>query len=299
VNLPFSIVNGPPLPPGRSPTGDYVAISPNYFHVAGIPLLRGRYFSEQDAMSAPRVAIISQELARTYFPHRNPLGQWLAFGFLSDSDVKREIVGVVGDIRDVALNEAPGPMMYVPFAQGPFWGVGLVTKTSLDASAATRAMETKVHEVDRDLPVTDVQWMSQAVDVSLGQARLRTWLLGLFGAMALALAAVGIFGVISYSVSRRTHEFGIRMALGGGKSEIMRLVLGEALRLALSGVAAGIGAAWGLTRLISSLLFGIRTTDPATFIVLPLLLTGVALLAAYLPARRATRVDPMEALRHE
>jgi predicted permease len=299
VNLPFSIVNGPPLPPGRSTTGDYVAISPNYFHVAGIPLLRGRYFSEQDAMSAPRVAIISQELARIYFPHRNPLGQQLTFGFLSDSNVKREIVGVVGDIRDVALNQTPGPMLYVPFAQGPFWGVGLVIKTSLDTSAATRAMEAKVHEVDRDLPVTDVQWMSQAVDVSLGQARLRTWLLGLFGAMALVLAAVGIFGVISYSVSRRTHEFGIRMALGASGREILRLVVTEALRLALAGVAAGIAAAWGLTRLISSLLFGVRASDPATFIVLPLLLTGVALFAAYLPARRATRVDPIGALRHE
>jgi putative ABC transport system permease protein len=250
-------------------------------------------------MSAPRVAIISQELARIYFPHRNPLGQQLTFGFLSDSNVKREIVGVVGDIRDVALNQTPGPMLYVPFAQGPFWGVGLVIKTSLDTSAATRAMEAKVHEVDRDLPVTDVQWMSQAVDVSLGQARLRTWLLGLFGAMALVLAAVGIFGVISYSVSRRTHEFGIRMALGASGREILRLVVTEALRLALAGVAAGIAAAWGLTRLISSLLFGVRASDPATFIVLPLLLTGVALFAAYLPARRATRVDPIGALRHE
>jgi len=141
--------------------------------------------------------------------------------------------------------------------------------------------------------------MSEAVDASLGQARLRTWLLGLFGAMALALATAGIFGVISYSVSRRTHEFGIRMALGASGNEILRLVLKEGMRLALAGVAAGIAVALGFARLMSSLLFGVRPTDPATLIVLPLLLTGAALLAAYVPARRATRVDPMAALRHE
>ena len=299
VTLPFSIVNGPPLAPGRTNTADYVSISPNYFHVMGIPLLRGRTFSQEDAMSTPRVAIISEELERIYFPHQDPLGRQLIFGFPPDSGVKREIVGVVGDVRDAALNQGPGPMMYVPFNQAPFWGGGLVIKTSSSASATTREIEAKVHEVDRDLPVTDIGWMWEAVDASLGQARLRTWLLGLFGAIALALAAAGIFGVISYSVSRRTHEFGIRMALGASQNEVLRLVLKEALRLALAGVAAGIAVAVGLTRLISSLLFGVGARDPATLIVLPLLLTGAALVAAYLPARKATRVDPMAALRYE
>jgi putative ABC transport system permease protein len=299
VTLPFSIVNGPPLPSGRTNTADYVSISPNYFHVMGIPLLRGRTFSQEDAMSTPRVAIISEELERIYFPHQDPLGRQLIFGFPPDSGVKREIVGVVGDVRDAALNQGPGPMMYVPFNQAPFWGGGLVIKTSSSASATTREIEAKVHEVDRDLPVTDIGWMWEAVDASLGQARLRTWLLGLFGAIALALAAAGIFGVISYSVSRRTHEFGIRMALGASQNEVLRLVLKEALRLALAGVAAGIAVAVGLTRLISSLLFGVGARDPATLIVLPLLLTGAALVAAYLPARKATRVDPMAALRYE
>jgi len=295
----FSIVNGPPLPAGKSSTAHFVTVSPNYFHVVNIPLLRGRYFTHQDVMSAPPVAIISKELARVYFPHGDPIGQQLIFGFPPDSNVKREIVGVVGDVRDAALDRAPEPMMYVPFAQGPLWGVGLVIKTSSSASAVARTIEAKVHEVDRDLPLTDIGWMSVAVDVSLGQARLRTWLLGLFGGMALALAAAGTFGVISYSVSRRTHEFGIRMALGAGADEILQLVLKEALRFAVTGVLVGIAAALIFGRLISSLLFGVRPTDPVTLIVLPVLLTGTALLAAYLPARRATRVDPMAALRHE
>ena len=299
ANLPFRIANSPPLPAGRISTADYVSVSPEYFHLVGIPLLRGRYFGRQDAMSTPRVAIISEALARLYFPHQDPLGQRLIFGFPPDGDVKREIVGVVGDVRDAALNQAPGPMMYVPFAQAPLWGVGLVIKTSSSASAAAHAIQAKVHEVDRDLPVTDIQWMSEAVDASLTQTRLRTWLLGLFGAMALALAAAGIFGVISYSVSRRTHEFGIRMTLGATRREILRLVLKEALRLGLAGVGAGIVTALGLTRLISSLLYGVRPRDPVTLVVLPVLLTGTALLAAYLPARRATQVDPMTALRHE
>ena len=299
VDLPFFVVNGPPLPPGRSSTADYVAVSPNYFHVMGIPLLRGRYFSRQDAMSTSRVVIISKELARVHFPHEDPLGRELIFGFPPDGAVKREVVGVAGDVRDEALNKMPGPMMYVPFAQAPFWGGLLVIKTSSDASAAAREIAAKVHELDRDLPVTDIQWMSEAVDASLGQARLRTWLLGLFGILALALAAVGIFGVISYSVSRRTREFGIRRALGATEKEILRLVLEEALRLALAGVVAGIAVALGFARLMSGLLFGVRPTDPATLIVLPLLLTGAALLAAYLPARRAASVDPMVALRYE
>jgi len=299
ASMDFKIANAPGMPSGRINTAHFVSVSPNYFHVVGIPLLRGRYFSRQDAMSTPRVTIISEALARLYFPHQDPLGQQLIFGPPLDSNLKREIIGVVGDVRDIALNHAPAPMMYVPFAQVPLWGVVLVVKTSSSADAATAAIRQKVHEVDRDLPVTDIQWMSEAVDASLGKARLRTWLLGLFGALALILAAAGVFGVSSYLVSRRTHEFGIRMALGATRREILRLVLGEVLRLALAGVAAGIALALGLTRLMASLLYGIRPSDPLTLVVPPLLLTATAVLAAYIPARRATKVDPMVALRYE
>ncbi|HEV2351987.1 MAG TPA: ABC transporter permease [Terriglobia bacterium] len=299
ANLPFRIANRAPLPGGRITTADYVSVSPDYFHVVGIPLLRGRTFSRQDSMSAPRVAIISQELARTYFPHRNPLGQQLVFGLLADGNVSREIVGVVGDVRDAALNKTPGPMMYVPFAQAPLWGVGLVIKTSSSADAAAHAIRLKVREVDRDLPVTDIEWMSEAVDASLGQARLRTWLLGIFGAMALALAAIGIFGVVSYSVSCRTHEIGIRMALGATRENVLALILSESARPVLLGLALGIPAALVLARFLSSLLYGVRPTDPLTLAAVAILLTLVALVASAIPARRATRVDPMVALRYE
>ena len=247
----------------------------------------------------PNVAIISEELARMYFPDQDPLGQQLIFGFPPENSMTREIVGVVGGVRDEALNQAPGPIIYVPFAQAPLWGVGLVIKTSKDASTVARELEAKVHEVDRDLPVTDIQWLSETVDSSLGPARLRTWLLGLFAAIALTLATAGIFGVMSYSVSLRTHEFGIRMALGARRQDVLNLVVSEGLRLTLSGVVAGILGALGPTRFLSSLLYGVKPSDPWTFIVVSLGLAGVALLASYVPARRATKVDPMVALRYE
>ena len=299
ANLTFRIANSAPLPGDRSNTADYVSVSPDYFHVVGIPLLRWRYFSRQDSMSTPRVAIISKELARINFPDREPLGQQLVFGLLADGNVKREIVGVVGDVRDAAINKRPGPMMYVPFAQAPLWGVGLVVKTSSSADAAARAIRLKVHEVDSDLPVTDIQWMSEAVDASLGQARLRTWLLGLFGAMALILAAAGVFGVISYSVSCRTHEFGIRMALGAKRGDVLKLVVRQGFGPTSIGVGIGIIGGLALTRFLSSLLYGVEPTDPATFAAVSAILSGVALLATYIPARRATKVDPMVALRYE
>jgi len=299
VNLGFSIEKGSPLPAGRIRTADYVAVSPGYFQVLGIPLVRGRYFERQDTLSTPRVVVISEALARLYFPDRDPIGSRLVFGFPPDGNLAREIVGIVRDVRDAALSRPPGPMMYVPFAQAPFWGGCLIVKTAAGTDTVARAIRQIVHEVDRDLPVDNIEWMSAAVEATVATTRFRTWLIGVFGAMALALATAGVFGVISYSVSCRTHEFGIRIALGATRREILRLVMREGLCLTLAGAVAGIAAALALTRLISSLLYGVRATDPATFVALPLLLTGTALLAAYLPARRATRVDPIVSLRHE
>ena len=299
ATLPFDIVGHPPLPKGTPETADFVSASPSYFQVMGIPLLRGRAFDEHDVSSAPRVTIISQAFARRFFPDQDPLGKQLAFNFPPSPAVPREIVGIVADIRNVSLAQDPGPMMYVPFGQMPLWGGEVVVRSNLSPDSVAAAIRQQVHEVDKDLPVTAVVSMAELIDTSVAQPRFRTWLLGAFAAMALLLAAAGIFGVISYSVSRRTHEIGIRISLGASHANVMRLILTESSRLVLAGLALGIAAALGVGRFLSKLLFGIHATDLATFTAVALLLFIVATLAAYIPARRAVRVDPLVALRHE
>jgi putative ABC transport system permease protein len=301
VNLGFGIVGRPPLSPGASRSADYAAVSPGYFHVMEVPLLRGRLFSAQDQPAAPPVILISQAFARRYFPHQDPLGQHLQFKFLANPDVPREIVGVVGDVRDVALSQDPGPMMYVPFAQAPFWGGTVVVRSSLSTAEVAESIRRVVRGIDKDLPVTDIARLPQAMDSqpSVALPRFRTLLLGLFAGMALLLAAVGIFGLVSYSVTCRTREIGIRIALGARAREILGLMVGQGLRLALAGLALGVIAALAVTRLLSGLLFGVAPRDPVTFAAAAVILAAVALLASYIPARRATRVDPMAALRHE
>jgi putative ABC transport system permease protein len=299
LTLPFKIVGSPPLPHGTSRTADYMAVSPRYFHVMEIPLLRGRFFSRQDSLMAPRVAIISQALARRYFPNQDPLGKQIVFGLPPSSIGTREIVGVVGDVCADALNKDPGPMMYAPYAQAPMWGAVVVVRSSLDTSTIAAAIRHVTHQIDKDLPVTEIESLPEALHAAVAPARFRTLLLGLFGAIALVLAAVGIFGVMSYSVSRRTHEIGIRIALGAQKGDVLALVVGQGMKVALAGVGIGIAGALALTRLLSSLLYGVKPTDPLTFVAVSLILLGVALLACYIPARRATKVDPMVALRYE
>jgi putative ABC transport system permease protein len=299
INLSFDIPGNPPLSPGTSRTADYAAVSPEYFRVMGIPLLRGRTFNQQDSMSTSRVAVISEAMARIYFPNQDPLGRRLFFGFPPDGDASREIVGIVGDVRDVALHQDPGAMMYVPFAQAPFWGAVVVVKTTLSPASVAATIRQEVRRIDKDLPVTDVETMAGIVDASVAQPRFQTLLLGMFGVMALVLAASGIFGVISYGVSCRTHEIGIRIALGATPAKVLRLVLTESAKLLLLGLAFGIPAALGLGRFLSNLLFGVHPADPLTFVGVATLLTLVALAASYAPTRRAMRLDPMAALRYE
>ncbi|HEV2297323.1 MAG TPA: ABC transporter permease [Candidatus Acidoferrales bacterium] len=295
----FTIVGNPPLPPGKSTTADYATVSPGYFRVMRIPLLRGRFFSEQDLPSNPEVAIISETLARRYFPHEDPIGRQMRFGFPPNSNVSREIIGVVGDVRGEALSRPPGPMMYVPFAQAPLYGGEVVVRSPLSASSVADGIRRAVNSIDKNLPVTDVESFPEVLGASVAQERFRTLLLSSFSAIALILAAVGIFGVVSYSVSRRTHEIGIRMALGASPASVQSLVLRESAKLVFFGLAIGIPSALVLTRFMSSLLFAVHPADPLTFIGVALLLTLVALAASYIPARRAMRVDPMVALRYE
>jgi predicted permease len=299
ATLPFEIKDHAPLPAGTAESADFVSVSPGYFHVMEIPLLRGRTFGERDNGSAPRVTLISEAFARRYFANQDPIGKQLVFSFPPSAGVAREIVGIVGDVRDVSVGEEPGPMMYVPFDQAPFWGGEVVVRSELSVGSVAATIRHEVHEVDKDLPVNDVVSMADLINTSVAQPRFRTWLFGSFAAIALILAAAGIFGVISYSVSRRTHEIGIRITLGASPGNVMRLILSESARLVLIGLAVGIPVALGLGRFLSNLLFGIRVADPVTFAAVALLLFAVAILAAYVPARRATRVDPMIALRHE
>ena len=299
VTLSFQIVGNPPLEEGTTDTANYVPVSPRYFSVMGIPLVRGRLFNESDSSSTPAVALISQALAKRYFPNEDPLGRHLSFGFPANGVVSREIVGIVGDIHDVSLGNEPGPMLYVPFAQAPLYGAEVVVKSTLSASAVVGAIRTVTNGIDKNLPVTDIASLPDVLNVSVAQPRFRTLLLGLFGAIGLLLAAVGIFGVISYSVSRRTHELGIRMALGAQQSSVLGMILRETLALTLIGIAVGASCALATARLITHLLFEVTPYDPFTLALVSLVLLAVGALAGYVPARRAMRVDPVVALRHE
>ena len=299
INLGFDIVGNPPSSAGASRTANYVSVSPEYFHVMEIPLLAGRLFNQHDVSSAARVSVISQAMARLYFSNQDPLGKRLVFGFPPDGQVAREIVGVVGDVRDVALGRDPGPMMYVPFAQAPFWAANVVVRSALSPSSVATAIRQEVRKMDKELPVTDVAMMPDIIEASLSQPRFRTFLLGLFAAMALVLAATGIFGVISYSVSCRTNEIGIRVALGASSGAILWAVLRETLVLTLAGLAVGVPCALAASRLLGHMLFGVSANDPATLAAVAFALAAVATLAGYVPARRAMRVDPLVALRYE
>jgi predicted permease len=301
VTLPFDIVGSPPVSASAaaSRTTSYVSISPRYFHVMSIPLLSGRLFDQRDSMSSPSVTIISKAMAQRYFPSQEPLGKQITFGFPPAPGVMHEIVGIVGDVRDDSLGQDPRPMVYVPYVQAPFWGANVVVKSTLSPSSVAATIRQEVQEIDKDLPVTDVAMMPDIIEASVAQPRFRTSLLGLFGAMALVLAATGIFGVISYSVSRRTNEIGIRVALGASRGAILRMVLRETLLLTFAGLAVGLPCALAASRLLGNMLFGVSASDPATLAIVAITLAAVAALAGYIPARRAMRVDPMVALRYE
>lgn len=299
VNLTFVLPDHGPLASGEPNSANYVSVSPKYFAVMGIPLLRGRLFSADDSMSSPRVALISESFAHRYFRDENPVGKKITFGFPPDGSITREIVGVVGNVRDVGLVQEPGLMMYVPFAQAPFWGGVLVVRSTLPTSTVAGSIRQAVAAIDKNLPVTDIETMPSVLEQSVAQPRFRTWLLSAFGLVALLLAAAGVYGVVSYSVASRTREFGVRASLGASPGSIAKLVLREGIALAGAGLIVGLCAALVLARFLSSELYGVGAYDPITFTISMAVLLAVALAACYIPARRAMRVDPMVALRHE
>jgi predicted permease len=277
----------------------FIAISPDYFRALGTPLVAGRTFGERDETGAPGAVIISQTLARNLFPNENAVGKQLQLINPEYPDAWREIVGVVGDVRYSGLSDADVPTIYTPFAQTPFMWNYLMIRTSVAPESLTNSVRQAVSAVDPALEAANLRTMEQLVSNSVAQPRLYTTLLGVFAALALVLAAVGIYGVIAYTVTQRTHEIGVRMALGARTGDVMKLVVRQGMALVLAGVTLGLLAAWALTRLLRQMLFEVSATDPGTFGAIALLLILVALLACWLPARRATRVDPLIALRYE
>jgi putative ABC transport system permease protein len=276
----------------------FTMVSPDYFRVLGIPLKSGRVFSATDSPDAPRVALINETLQRGYFSGQDPVGRRINTGSEREP-VWSTIVGVVGDVKYNGLADDVQPAIYYPIAQNPTWG-SIVIKTDLaDPLSLTAAVRNEVRKIDPDLPLTNVMTMEDRLSDAVAQPRFRTTLIALFAVVALTLACVGIYGVISYSVTLRTHEIGIRMALGAQTGDVLTMVIRQAIVLAVIGIALGLSASYALTSLMSKLLFGVQPTDPTTFVLTAAILSITALLASYLPARRATKIDPLEALRYE
>lgn len=294
----FEIEGRPPSAPGSRTEARSQVASPNYFDTINIPVLRGRVFTERDANNMPPVIVVNETFARRYFPGEDPVGKRLVFS--GDNPVRREIVGVVGDVRHQGLDKEASPEYYLSYLQSPNYNLKLVVRSaSADPGDLASAVRGVIREVDKDQLVGEMKTMETLVAESVAPRRFNMTLLGVFATVALVLASIGIFGVISYSVTQRTREIGIRMALGAQKGDVLRIVIKQGMTLALVGVMLGLLGAFALTRVMSSLLYGISATDPLTFTTVALLLTTTALLACYIPARRATKVDPLVALRYE
>jgi len=286
----------PPLPLSQRPMFNIQMSGPGYAATLHIPVLVGREFTENDDVRRPLVAMVNQTTARRYWPNENAVGKHVLLGRIPQPI---EVVGVLGDIRNVGVAADVAPEIYVPFAQRPWANINLIVRTTGDPHAYVSAVRARVRALDHEQPVTAIQTLDELLEQGAAQPRFTTFLLATLSGAALLLAVVGIYGVIAWSVAERTQEMGIRIALGAERADILRLVLRQGLLLALSGIAIGLGASLALTRLLGSLLYRVSVTDPVTFVTGAVLFTGVAMLASYLPARRATRVDPMVALRHQ
>jgi predicted permease len=312
--LPFLIVGRPLAADSDGPFhggGGWMTISPGYFEVFRIPVKRGRTFTERDTSTSTPVVVINEAMAKQYWPKGDPLSDRLVIGkgvmreFASERE--RQIVGVVADIKGNGLDSEPRPQMFIPQAQVPdlanalnvsLTPIAWIVRTQLPPQNLSNAIQEQLRQ-STGLPVSDVQSMDEIVSVSVSRQRFNMWVMTVFGSCALLLAAIGIYGLMAYSVEQRTQEIGIRLALGAQASQVRTMVVVQGMLLALVGVAIGLAAAFGLARLIASLLFGVTAKDPIVFAGVPILLTAVALLAVWLPARRASKVDPLIALRYE
>jgi putative ABC transport system permease protein len=281
------------------PSAEVFAASPDYLPTMGIALLAGRELTPQDAASGFQAAVINDLAARRFWPHEDPLGKRISVNSANGQTIWRQVVGVVQTTHDQSLDLPAQPAVYIPMEQAFEPTQFLVLRTSLPMAEIGARLRQAVASIDKDQPVLVVNAMQELLDNSVAPRRFAALMLALFGALALVLAAAGIYGVASYSVSRRTQEIGLRVALGAQRRDVLRLIVGQGVRLTVIGIALGLAGALALTRMLASLLYGVGATDPITFASVPLVLTGVCLAACYIPARRAAKVDPMTALRCE
>jgi putative ABC transport system permease protein len=299
-NLDFLIKSQPPQGPGQAPRAAYMPVSANYFATLGVPLLKGRLFTENDKEKTPGVAIINDSAARRFFPNQDPLGQQIKLGSNPDSDEPwSTVVGIVGDVKYRGLDADAGPTLYYSYPQSPPQGMYVFVRTTSAPESVLPAIRGEIRAVDPELPLSRIKTMSQLLDDAVSQPRFLTVLIGIFAGVALFLAAIGIYGVIAYSVAQRTQEIGLRMALGANPRNVLTLVVGHGFKLAIAGILIGLLAAFALTRVITTFLFGVEAMDPLTYVFTALILLGVAIAASYLPARRATKVDPLTAVRYQ
>jgi putative ABC transport system permease protein len=291
-----------PLPEGQRPGAPVRIIATDYFKTMGIPLRKGRAFDQTDQSNSTPVVIVNERFASKFFPGQNVLGKRIKPGFSADDsgEKMREIIGVVGNVKHLSLKNEDSPEMYLPETQIPFNIMSLVVRSNVaNPSALTNSLRKELAALDATIPLTSVRVFDEYISRSLARPRFNALLLSIFAGTALVLTAIGIYGVLAYSVSQRTNEIGIRIALGAGKTSIFRLVVGQAMTIVAISLAIGLMGAFAVTRLLNSLLFGVGASDPGTFIGIVLLVSAVAFVAAWLPARRATRVDPIIALRTE
>ncbi len=294
-------IEGRNIPKGERPASHFRSISLDYFSVMKIPLLAGRAFTERDDAHSPGVVIVNETFAKRHFPNESPIGKHVKPGIAHEGEpVWREIVGVVKDVKHrQSLSRDYEPEYYLPHAQMPINSMNLIVRATNDPRSLARSLQHEVQSLDRDIPVFRIKTLEQYLGVAVAQPKFNALLLSLFAGLALLLTAIGLYGVMSYSVIQRAQEIGIRIALGARTGDVLKMVLRQGLKLTAMGLLIGLAAAYALTRYMQSLLFGVKATDPLTFAAISLLLVAVALLACWLPARRATEVDPLEALRTE
>ena len=275
------------------------SVSPEYFQAMKIPLLSGRQYDERDGADTQKVAIANEAFARRFFPNGDVLGKRVGFGCTEKAGLCRTIVGVVGNVRQESLTDDVAAELYMPFTQMPMNGMTLVVRTTSDPLTLATAVRNEVLAIDKNQPIFDVKTLDQRVNDSVAVSRSLMLLFSAFALLALVLAAVGIYGIVSYSVTQRTHEIGIRMALGARAGNVLSLIMKNGVTLVLTGIVIGIAGALALTRFLTTLLFGVTPTDSVTFVVVSFVFFVIAMVASLIPAVRATRVDPLVALRYE